>query len=223
MVEYSQLSWRMALLWAVRRLVMSAVCLQMKDYCTDDKACRHSLLLDYFGERFAGGRCGNACDNCIARQAETPQLDSVWQVATRKSGLPIADCTYSLCHLRHKLDNDWSRIKGISGSVEAHKAQVPEPNNTQGLACMGLDKLGVCSCSGRGGHKRQESQEGEQVRHAWPEAELHGSSARTWGSICQCSNIATIGHHGESNSKQRCTAAWHASCVLMLQHADTAA
>ncbi|CAL8468018.1 g7557 [Coccomyxa elongata] len=59
---------------------------KMKQYCTDDKACRHSLLLDYFGERFAGGRCGNACDNCIARESEPSHLDSVWQDGEGTSG-----------------------------------------------------------------------------------------------------------------------------------------
>ncbi len=79
---------------------------QMKDYCTDDKACRHSLLLDYFGERFAGGRCGNACDNCIARGSETPQLDSVWQVVTHGSGLERDRTPYSALHINlHELLN----------------------------------------------------------------------------------------------------------------------
>ena len=54
--------------------------MQMKDYCTNDKACRHSLLLDYFGERFAGGHCGQACDNCLARHMHSPRQDTVWQV-----------------------------------------------------------------------------------------------------------------------------------------------
>lgn len=58
------------------------LCAQMKDYCTDDQACRHSLLLDYFGERLRG-RCGHACNNCLARHSRD-QADSVWQVQTLK-------------------------------------------------------------------------------------------------------------------------------------------
>ena len=41
---------------------------QMKEYCTDTVQCRHALLLAYFGEHFAAGRCGNCCDNCLARR-----------------------------------------------------------------------------------------------------------------------------------------------------------
>ncbi len=92
--------------WIVIRLVIVAMCLQMKEYSTDDKACRHSLLLEYFGERFAGGRCGNACDNCIARESETSHLDSVWQVATHgfglESGRPykgVHSCIYERLHV----------------------------------------------------------------------------------------------------------------------------
>ncbi|CAL5219887.1 g1811 [Coccomyxa viridis] len=52
---------------------------QMKDYCTDTKACRHALLLAYFGERFAAGRCDNCCDNCVARQQGAVLLDDgIW-------------------------------------------------------------------------------------------------------------------------------------------------
>jgi hypothetical protein len=49
----------------------------MKEYCSDDKACRHSLLLAYFGEHFAAGRCGNRCDNCLGPNAAD---DDMWQV-----------------------------------------------------------------------------------------------------------------------------------------------
>ena len=54
----------------------------MKDYCTDTKACRHALLLAYFGERFAAGRCDNCCDNCVARQQGAVLLDDgIWLVS----------------------------------------------------------------------------------------------------------------------------------------------
>jgi len=54
----------------------------MKEYCTDTKACRHSLLLAYFGEHFAAGRCGKACDNCLARQQGAVQVDDdIWLVS----------------------------------------------------------------------------------------------------------------------------------------------
>ena len=64
---------------------------QMKNYCTNDNACRHSLLLDYFGERFAGGRCGQACDNCLARHMHSPRPDGIWQVHTLRY-LPLMCC-----------------------------------------------------------------------------------------------------------------------------------
>ena len=54
---------------------------QMKDYCTDTKACRHALLLAYFGERFAAGRCERCCDNCLARQQGSAPVDNVWLVS----------------------------------------------------------------------------------------------------------------------------------------------
>ena len=58
--------------------------MQMKEYCTDTMQCRHALLLAYFGERFAAGRCGNCCDNCLARrQNGVPVEDDIWLVCSR--------------------------------------------------------------------------------------------------------------------------------------------
>ena len=53
----------------------------MKDYCTDSKACRHALLLAYFGERFAAERCERCCDNCLARQQGSAPVDDLWLVS----------------------------------------------------------------------------------------------------------------------------------------------
>ena len=52
----------------------------MKDYSTNTKECRHSLLLAYFGERFAAGRCDSCCDNCLARQPGGAPADDIWLV-----------------------------------------------------------------------------------------------------------------------------------------------
>jgi hypothetical protein len=52
---------------------------QIREYCTEDKACRHALLLEYFGERFAAGRCRGKCDNCLGVQNAGT---SVWKVST---------------------------------------------------------------------------------------------------------------------------------------------
>ena len=62
--------------------IEGTVLMQMKDYCTDTKACRHALLLAYFGERFAAGRCDSCCDNCLARQQGATLLDDgIWLVS----------------------------------------------------------------------------------------------------------------------------------------------
>ena len=47
----------------------------MKAYCESRDQCRHALMLRYFGEAFAGGRCGDRCDNCLraARQQQQQQ------------------------------------------------------------------------------------------------------------------------------------------------------
>jgi RecQ family ATP-dependent DNA helicase len=38
---------------------------KMKDYCEEDRLCRHGMLLNYFGETTpAGHNCGGKCDNC---------------------------------------------------------------------------------------------------------------------------------------------------------------
>ena len=63
----------------------------MKEYCTDTKACRHDLLLAYFGERFAAGRCDSCCDNCLAREQGTEALDD---------GIWLVSCSPSLCGIR---------------------------------------------------------------------------------------------------------------------------
>jgi superfamily II DNA helicase RecQ len=52
----------------------------MKAYCTDEAACRHAALLAYFGERFQRGRCGDACDACLARAGRSRKEDDVWKV-----------------------------------------------------------------------------------------------------------------------------------------------
>jgi hypothetical protein len=41
----------------------------MQQYCEDSGRCRHAMLLEYFGERWEQGRCGDRCDTCIARAA----------------------------------------------------------------------------------------------------------------------------------------------------------
>ena len=51
----------------------------MKDFCEDQKECRHVLLLKYFGEDLASGPCGNRCDNCL-RQAGFKE-DPEWPVS----------------------------------------------------------------------------------------------------------------------------------------------
>ncbi|KAK9901519.1 hypothetical protein WJX75_000114 [Coccomyxa subellipsoidea] len=77
---------------------------KMKNYCTNDNACRHSLLLDYFGERFAGGRCGQACDNCLARHMHSPRPDGIWQdgegVGGKKAKRPKKSGTAVAGHTR---------------------------------------------------------------------------------------------------------------------------
>lgn len=64
----------------------------MKEYCADDKSCRHSLLLAYFGERFTAGRCGNRCDNCAGPCAKSADL---WQVVGENSHTSVQQCSCS--------------------------------------------------------------------------------------------------------------------------------
>lgn len=64
--------------------------LQMKDYCTNTKDCRHSLLLAYFGELFAAGHCGGCCDNCATRQPGGAPDDDIWLVSSHGQSIPAS-------------------------------------------------------------------------------------------------------------------------------------
>ena len=69
--------------------------MQMKEYCTDTKACRHALLLAYFGERFAAGRCDSCCDNCLALKQDAVLLDDdIWLVMSS----PFSLCCLGVSH-----------------------------------------------------------------------------------------------------------------------------
>ena len=39
----------------------------MREYCEETRRCRHDMLLSYFGEAWAQGACGAACDNCTRK------------------------------------------------------------------------------------------------------------------------------------------------------------
>ena len=52
------------------------MCLQMKAFSEDTEECRHVLLLRYFGETLASGRCGSKCDNCLRRGGQ--RVDPDW-------------------------------------------------------------------------------------------------------------------------------------------------
>ena len=36
-------------------------------YCLNEVDCRRTMLLEYFGEKFASEKCGKTCDNCKQR------------------------------------------------------------------------------------------------------------------------------------------------------------
>ncbi|KAL6785285.1 RECQ1 [Auxenochlorella protothecoides x Auxenochlorella symbiontica] len=44
---------------------------QMRDYCEEEKQCRHARLLRYFGEEWTQERCGDRCDNCLPKPKPT--------------------------------------------------------------------------------------------------------------------------------------------------------
>jgi superfamily II DNA helicase RecQ len=54
--------------------------MQMKAFCEETSECRHAQLLEYFGEDFAAGRCGDRCDNCL-RAAGRLKHDPDWPPA----------------------------------------------------------------------------------------------------------------------------------------------
>ena len=73
--------------------ICCGMCMQMRDYCLDEKGCRHALLLAYFGERFAPVRCRDRCDTCLKEAGADTRADSVWKVGTAhrarlKPGMP---------------------------------------------------------------------------------------------------------------------------------------
>ena len=100
----------------------------MKDYCTDTKACRHALLLAYFGERFAAGRCDNCCDNCLARQQGAVLLDDgIWLVNNPSATSAVSaflDC--SRWHTVSQQDRCHSHQDNPSVAGSPHAATLTE-------------------------------------------------------------------------------------------------
>lgn len=72
--------------------------LQMQDYCTNTKDCRHLLLLAYFGEHFAAGQCGGCCDNCVARQSGGAPDDDIWLVRCHGQFCQLSDSAPERLH-----------------------------------------------------------------------------------------------------------------------------
>lgn len=53
-------------------------------YCEDEFACRRTLQLDFFGEKFDRSKCNKTCDNCRAqREPDRRDLTSVAQTILR--------------------------------------------------------------------------------------------------------------------------------------------
>lgn len=65
----------------------------MKAYCEDSEGCRHALLLAYFGEQLAGGRCNGRCDNCLRRAGQREDPDWPPQVEPTGPQLPAVTGT----------------------------------------------------------------------------------------------------------------------------------
>ena len=94
----------------------------MKAYCEDEAECRHALLLRYFGETLAGGRCGDKCDNCRRRNGAGEDPDWPKQVE-----LYNASCFMMIQWLTiQTLMGQWSAEEHISEGKARHQGHQAE-------------------------------------------------------------------------------------------------